>query len=190
MSISAGPAGEPGATRSTTDDRHQVAPDRARTVSLTLNGDERHATTEVRTLLSDLLRHELGATGTHVACEHGSCGACTVLVDDLPVRSCLILAPQVDGCRVDTVESVAVDEDGALNRIARALHDEHGMQCGFCTPGIVVSMTAALRDGVGVDEALDQVLGGHLCRCTGYVNIRAAVRTAFADRDAHGDGAP
>ena len=170
------------------DETGTVVGDRTRTVSLTLDGAPRTVTAEVRTLLSDLLRHQLGATGTHVACEHGSCGACTVLVDDLTVRSCLVLAPQVDGCRVDTVESLALDDGGALGRVAAALHDEHGLQCGFCTPGIVVSMTAALRDGLGVDEALDQVLGGHLCRCTGYVNIRAAVRSAFGDHNGSGDG--
>jgi aerobic-type carbon monoxide dehydrogenase small subunit (CoxS/CutS family) len=153
--------------------------DRTRTIHLTLDGESRTATVEVRTLLSDLLRHELGATGTHVACEHGSCGACTVLVDGVPVRSCLVLAPQVDGADIETVHSLAVDDDGGLGPVATALHEQHGLQCGFCTPGIVVSMTAALRDGVDLDEALDQVLAGHLCRCTGYVNLRAAVRTMF-----------
>ncbi|UDY35472.1 (2Fe-2S)-binding protein [Dermatobacter hominis] len=153
--------------------------DRTRTVRLTLDGTPREATVEVRTLLSDLLRHEWGATGTHVGCEHGSCGACTVLLDGAPVRSCLVLAPQVDGASIETVHGLAVAADGAPGRVAGALHEQHGLQCGFCTPGIVVSMTAALRDGTDVDEALDQVLGGHLCRCTGYVNVRAAVRAAF-----------
>ena len=156
-----------------------TARDRTRTVQLTVDGAPCTATVEVRTLLSDLLRHHSGATGTHVACEHGSCGACTVLVDGVAVRSCLVLAPQADGAEVETVHSLAVGPDGTPERIAQALHEEHGLQCGFCTPGIVVSMTAALRDDLDVDEALDQVLGGHLCRCTGYVNVRAAVRRAF-----------
>ncbi len=160
-----------------------TARDRTRTVRLTVDGAPCAATVEVRTLLSDLLRHHAGATGTHVACEHGSCGACTVLLDGVAVRSCLVLAPQADGTHVETVHSLAVRPDGTPEQVARALHEEHGLQCGFCTPGIVVSMTAAIRDGLDADEALDQVLGGHLCRCTGYVNVRAAGRRALADAD-------
>jgi aerobic-type carbon monoxide dehydrogenase small subunit (CoxS/CutS family) len=149
-----------------------------RTVHLTVNGRPHEATVEVRTLLSDLLRHELGLTGTHVGCEQGACGACTVIVDGRAVRSCLVLAPQADGAVVETVEGVATDD--ALHPVQAALHREHGMQCGFCTAGIVMSLVAAQRSGVPVEEAKEEVLGGHICRCTGYVNIRAAVDAAWA----------
>jgi aerobic-type carbon monoxide dehydrogenase small subunit (CoxS/CutS family) len=151
-----------------------------RTVTLTVNGASRAVTVDVRTLLSDLLRHEFGLTGTHVGCEQGSCGACTVLVDGLAVRSCLAFAPQVEGAAVETVEGVAPAAD-AYHSVQRTLHENHGLQCGFCTPGIVMSLVAAHRAGVDVDIVLDDILGGHLCRCTGYVNIRAAVRAAWQE---------
>lgn len=160
---------------------------------------------EPRTLLVDLLRHHLHLTGTHVGCEQGACGACTVLVDDRPTRSCLVLAPQVDGATVETVEGLALDRPAGptigapkaaagtaprLHAVAEALHDRHGLQCGFCTPGIVVSLVGAERAGLDTTEVLDDVLGGHLCRCTGYVNIRAAIAVAFGDDgDAGADGA-
>ncbi|MCU0272403.1 MAG: (2Fe-2S)-binding protein [Acidimicrobiales bacterium] len=149
-----------------------------RTVALTVNGRPYEATVEARTLLSDLLRHELGLTGTHVGCEQGACGACTVIVDGKAVRSCLMLAPQADGAVVETVEGVASPE--ALHPVQAALHAEHGMQCGFCTAGIVMSLVASQRSGVPVEEATEEVLGGHICRCTGYVNIRAAIDAAWA----------
>jgi aerobic-type carbon monoxide dehydrogenase small subunit (CoxS/CutS family) len=157
-----------------------VSPATERTVTLTVNGASRAVTVDVRTLLSDLLRHELGLTGTHVGCEQGSCGACTVLVDGLAVRSCLAFAPQVEGAAVETVEGVAPAAD-AYHSVQRTLHENHGLQCGFCTPGIVMSLVAAHRAGVDVDIVLDDILGGHLCRCTGYVNIRAAVRAAWQE---------
>lgn len=151
-----------------------------RTLSVTVDGRHHHVVVEGRTLLSDVLRHDLGLTGTHVGCEQGACGACTVVVDGRPVRSCLMLAVQADGSEVATVAGVA--PPGALHAVQQALHERHGLQCGFCTPGIVVSLVAALDTGATVEDALDEVLGGHLCRCTGYVNIRAAVREAWAAR--------
>ena len=155
-----------------------------RDVTVAVDGTEHRLAVEARTLLSDCLRHDAGATDVHVACEQGACGACTVLVDDQPVRSCLLLAVQADGAEITTASALGTPE--SLHPVQQALHDEHGLQCGFCTPGIVVALVAAARRGASEEEALDEVLGGHLCRCTGYVNIRAAVRTAWA---ALGDGA-
>jgi len=152
---------------------------RVRSIALTVNGRHRRVDVEPRTLLSDVLRHHLGLTGTHVGCEQGSCGACTVLLDGAPVRSCLVLAPQADGASIETIEGLHGPE---ADRVRRAMHEHHGLQCGFCTAGIVVSLVDALRDGVSEAEAAGDVLGGHLCRCTGYVNIRAAIAAAWADR--------
>ena len=143
-------------------------------VQVTVNGETRRARTEVRTLLSDFLRHELGLTGTHVGCEHGACGACTVLVDGTAVRACLMLAVQVDGTEVTTVEGLTPDE--GLSPLQDAMWTEHGLQCGFCTSGILCSVEGAVRAGDDVEERLDDLLGGHICRCTGYQNVRAAVR--------------
>jgi aerobic carbon-monoxide dehydrogenase small subunit len=132
----------------------------------------------VRWLLSDVLRHELGLTGTHVGCEHGVCGACTVLVDGQPTRSCLVLGVQVDGHEVTTVEGLA-GSDGTLHPVQQAFVDCHGLQCGFCTPGFVLTIAAFLRENPSQDEdeALEAV-SGNLCRCTGYQNIKAAVLRA------------
>lgn len=143
-------------------------------VAVTVNGARRRAQTEVRTLLSDFLRHDLGLTGTHVGCEHGACGACTVLVDGVSVRACLMLAAQVDGREVTTVEGLA--RDGELSPLQDAMWIEHGLQCGFCTSGILCSIEGAVRAGDDVEARLDDLLGGHICRCTGYQNVRAAVR--------------
>jgi aerobic-type carbon monoxide dehydrogenase small subunit (CoxS/CutS family) len=144
---------------------------------LTVNGVEREADAEPL-LLSDFLRHRLGLTGTHVGCEHGVCGACTVLVDGEPQRSCLILAVQVDGAAVTTVEGLA-GADGALHPVQQAFHECHGLQCGFCTPGFLVSLVSLFRDRPdATEEELLDVLSGHLCRCTGYRNIVAAARLA------------
>ena len=151
--------------------------DTSRTVAFELNGRPVETTVAVRTLASDVLRHHLNATGTHVGCEQGACGACTVLIDGVAQRSCLTLAPQLQGARVETVESVA--PTGGLDPIQQALHDHHGLQCGFCTPGIIMSLVGARRAGVERSVAIDDVLEGHLCRCTGYVNIRAAVDAAW-----------
>jgi aerobic-type carbon monoxide dehydrogenase small subunit (CoxS/CutS family) len=124
-------------------------------------------------LLSDFLRHELGLTGTHVGCEHGVCGACTVIVDGSSIRACLMFAAQVDDAEIETIESLA--KDGALSPLQQAFHDQHGLQCGFCTPGILMSMTACLREPAPDREKLLETLGGHICRCTGYVGIKRAV---------------
>jgi len=148
----------------------------ARRIRLTVNGRPREVEVEPRTLLSDVLRHHLGLTGTHVGCEQGSCGSCTILFDGAPARSCLVLAPQAEGAHIETVEGLAGPEAEAIRR---AMHEAHALQCGFCTAGIVVSLVSALRDGIGQDEAAEQVLGGHLCRCTGYVNIRKAITAAW-----------
>jgi len=142
-------------------------------ITCTLNGVPCSTQADARTLLSDWLRHERGLTGTHVGCEHGVCGACTVLVDGRAVRSCLMLAVQVDGSEVETVESLGTTEE--LGTLQEAFRDSHGLQCGFCTPGILMSLTAAEREGVSVADAAGEVLGGHVCRCTGYQNIRAAI---------------
>jgi aerobic-type carbon monoxide dehydrogenase small subunit (CoxS/CutS family) len=144
-----------------------------RTVTVTVNGTTRTATTEVRTLLSDFLRHGLRLTGTHVGCEQGVCGSCTVLVDGTPVRSCLLLAVQMDGRSVETVEGLADHDE--LSGFQQAMREEHGLQCGFCTPGILISVAAAERDGRTAEQTSTDVLGGHVCRCTGYQGIRAAI---------------
>lgn len=157
-----------------------AAGDLGRDITVTVNGATRTARTEIRTLLSDFLRHELGLTGTHVGCEQGVCGSCTVLVDGVPVRSCLMLAIQVDERTVETVEGLA--DGNGLSGPQRAMLAEHGLQCGFCTPGILMSLTAAERDGLPVDEAVSGVLQGHICRCTGYVGIRAAIERCWRER--------
>ena len=146
-------------------------------VSLTLNGREATGWAEPRMLLSDFLRHELGATGTHVGCEHGVCGAGTVRLDGAPVRTCLTLAVQADGRRVDTVEGLA--PAGELNDLQKAFRRHHALQCGFCTPGILMSLDAWLETGPAPDEAeVRALLSGHLCRCTGYSGIVAAALDA------------
>ncbi len=149
-----------------------------RDIELTVNDQRHRLTCEPRLLLSDALRHQLGLTGTHVGCEQGACGACTVIVDGIAQRSCLMLAVQAEGSEIETIEGVA-GADGD-HPVQEAMHDAHGLQCGFCTPGIVMSLVAAYRRGVPVEEARTEVLGGHLCRCTGYVNIRAAIDAAWA----------
>ncbi len=144
-------------------------------ISLSLNGIERSGYAESRTLLSDFLRHELGATGTHVGCEHGVCGACTVRVDGVAARSCLMLAVQADGRRIDTVEGLA-DRDGLLNDLQLAFKRHHALQCGFCTAGILMSCMDYLeRVPNPSEQQVREMLSGHLCRCTGYTNIVNAV---------------
>lgn len=148
-----------------------------REVRATVNGADVTAQVPVRMLLSDFLRHEVGQTGTHVGCEQGVCGACTVLVDGEAVRACLMLAVQVEGRSVETVESLADGEE--LSSFQQAMKDQHGLQCGFCTPGILMSVSGAQRCGRSVEDAENEVLGGHICRCTGYTSIRAAIRQAW-----------
>jgi len=151
-------------------------------VTARVNGTEYKRVVEPRLLLSDFLRHELGLTGTHVGCEHGICGACTVLVDGLPVRSCLMFAPQADGREITTVEGLATGD--ALNPLQQAFQDAHGLQCGFCTPGILMTLTAFLADNPSPDEAeIREALSGNLCRCTGYQHIVDAVLAATGARD-------
>jgi 2-furoyl-CoA dehydrogenase 2Fe-2S iron sulfur subunit len=151
--------------------------DRVR-LGLTLNGRKMSGEAEPRMLLSDFLRHVLGATGTHVGCEHGVCGCCTVLIDGAAVRSCLTLAVQAEGRAVTTVESLA-DPNGKLNALQQAFQNNHALQCGFCTPGILMSFTDFLARNPRPTEAeVVEVLSGHLCRCTGYAGIVAAVLEA------------
>ena len=153
-------------------------------VALVVNGVPRSAKVPARRLLSDFLRHDLGYTGTHVGCEHGVCGACTVLVDGEPMRSCLLFAVSVDGAAVTTVEGCRAP-DGGLGPVQQAFHECHGLQCGFCTPGFVTTITAYLRENPDPDEeAAREAIGGNLCRCTGYQNIVASVlRAAVLQRD-------
>jgi 2-furoyl-CoA dehydrogenase 2Fe-2S iron sulfur subunit len=152
----------------------RVNPDERRRVSLVLNGKPAAGWAESRTLLSDFLRHELGETGTHVGCEHGVCGACTVRIDGAPSRACLCLAVQVDGRAVDTVEGLA-GLDGALSPLQAAFRKHHALQCGFCTPGLLMSLTALFDgDAVPTEATIRDTVGGHLCRCTGYAGIMAA----------------
>jgi aerobic carbon-monoxide dehydrogenase small subunit len=146
------------------------------TVRLTLNGVPREATVEPRLTLADFLREQCRLTGTHLGCEHGVCGACTVLVDGAAVRSCLMFAVQADGAEVTTIEGIA-SPDGELSPVQAAFSDCHALQCGFCTPGFVVSVTAFLRDNPHpADEDIRDALSGNLCRCTGYQGIVRAVR--------------
>jgi 2-furoyl-CoA dehydrogenase 2Fe-2S iron sulfur subunit len=156
----------------------RVNKDQKARVSLTLNGRKMSAEAEPRMLLSDFLRHSLGVTGTHVGCEHGVCGCCTVQIDGTAVRSCLTLALQAEGRDVKTVESLA-DADGKLNKLQQAFQNHHALQCGFCTPGILMSFTDFLsRNPTPTEDELRDVLSGHICRCTGYAGIMAALKEA------------
>jgi aerobic-type carbon monoxide dehydrogenase small subunit (CoxS/CutS family) len=148
-----------------------------RTIQVLVNGSERRTCVEPRMLLSDALRDGLGLTGTHVGCEQGVCGACTVWLDDEPVRSCLMFAVQADAKRVTTVEGLSAPQ--ALSVLEQEFSRAHALQCGFCTPGILMSVQALLRDNPQPDEqAVRELLSGHLCRCTGYTNIVQAVLAA------------
>ena len=144
-------------------------------VSVTVNGRQYQRDVEPRLLLSDFLRHDLELTGTHVGCEHGVCGACTVLLDGEAVRSCLIFAIQTDGHAVTTVEGLASGDE--LHPLQAAFREQHALQCGFCTAGILMSLVPFLRDSPNPDEQqIREVLSAHLCRCTGYANIVEAVK--------------
>ena len=148
-----------------------------RTIAVTVNGNVYTREVETRMTLVDFLRHELDLTGTHVGCEHGVCGACTVLVGGTSARACLMLAVQCDGQEIATVESLAAGD--RLNPLQQAFQDNHGLQCGFCTPGILMTLTEFLRDHPDPGEAeVREVLSGNLCRCTGYQGIVAAALAA------------
>lgn len=145
-------------------------------IAVTVNGRVRRAEVEARATLVDFVRESCALTGTHVGCEQGVCGACTVLLDGEAVRGCLVFAAQADGCDVVTVEGLS-PPDGSLSPVQRALRAEHGLQCGFCTPGFVVSITALLeRNPHPTEDEIREGLSGNLCRCTGYQGILAAVR--------------
>ena len=162
-------------------------------ITVTVNGAAQRATVESRMTLGDFLRLKAGCTGVHLGCEHGVCGACTVMVDGLAVRSCLMLAVQADGCEVITVEGLA-DADGTLHPVQQALRDCHGLQCGFCTPGVVITLAALTQNGLqpGVEQ-MTAAMSGHICRCTGYQGIRRAIRqlageTVVVGEDPRGEG--
>ena len=147
-------------------------------IELSVNGTTYRRSVESRMLLSDFLRHELRLAGTHVGCEHGVCGACTVLLDGHPIRSCLMLAVQAHAQEISTVEGLAAD-GGKLHPVQQAMHDHHGLQCGYCTPGILMTMTAFLKENTAPSEdEVREALSGNLCRCTGYQNIVDAMLAA------------
>jgi aerobic carbon-monoxide dehydrogenase small subunit len=146
-------------------------------VTVTVNGEQRSAVVDARMTLADFLRHELGLTGTHLGCEHGVCGSCTVLVDGASARSCLMLAAQAAGTEITTIEGLAVD--GALNELQQAMRDSHGFQCGFCTPGFLMTATELLRENPHPsEEEVREAISGNICRCTGYQSIVAGILQA------------
>jgi carbon-monoxide dehydrogenase small subunit len=145
-------------------------------IEVILNGHPVRGRVEARRTLVDFIRIDAGRTGTHIGCEHGVCGACTVMVDGVAVRSCLMLAVQADGREVRTLEGVAAD-DGALSRVQQAMQDEHALQCGFCTPGVVMTLTALTEANPAISHhELEDAVSGHICRCTGYQGIKRVVR--------------
>jgi carbon-monoxide dehydrogenase small subunit len=150
-------------------------------VEMTVNGRTHSGDIEARVSLSDFLRGEAGYTGVHVGCEHGVCGACTVIVDGKAVRSCLMLAVQASGAKITTAEGLAA-ADGTLHPVQQALRDEHGLQCGFCTPGVVMTLAALTGEGKNPsEEQLIAALSGNVCRCTGYQGIRRAAKRLAGD---------
>lgn len=156
--------------------------ERERVIELSVNGERHSGLAETRTSLADFLRHGLGLTGTHVGCEHGVCGACTVLVDGSPTRSCLMLAVQADGTEVATIEGL--QSDGELHPLQEAFRDNHSFQCGFCTPGFMMTALALLRENPDPsDEEIREGLAWNTCRCTGYQSIVDGVRRAAGRLD-------
>lgn len=150
-------------------------------IRLTVNGKAIDARVPARRTLLDFLRADCTLTGTHAGCEHGVCGACTVIVEGAPVRSCLMLSVQANGCEVSTIESIAA-QDGTLDAVQTALHEENGLQCGFCTAGIVMSLVAVQRRKANADRAdFEEAMSGHLCRCTGYQGIKRAIERIAGD---------
>jgi len=152
-------------------------------IALTVNGRAVRETVEPRLLLTDFLRQGLGLTGTHVGCEHGICGACTVLLDGVAVRGCCLLAVQADGCSVSTVESLAGEE--RLGALQESFRRHHALQCGFCTPGILIAATDLLSRGTPSRDEIVDMLSGHLCRCTGYAPIVDAIEACVDSTQAH-----
>jgi carbon-monoxide dehydrogenase small subunit len=149
-------------------------------ISMTVNGRTCTARAEGRMTLGDFLREKAGQTGVHMACEHGVCGACTILVDGVAVRSCLMFAVQADGANITTVEGAAAP-DGSLNPVQQAMRECHALQCGFCTPGVVMTLTSLTQGETRADEkTLLNAMSGHLCRCTGYQGIRKAIKQLAA----------
>ena len=147
------------------------------TITVIINGQSYEREVEPRLLLSDFIRHEIGLTGTHVGCEHGVCGACTILVNGASMRSCLMLAVQADGAELTTVEGLS--RNGELHPVQQAFIDRHGLQCGFCTPGFLISTAELLQGNPNPsDDEIADALGGHLCRCTGYQSILESVQLA------------
>jgi carbon-monoxide dehydrogenase small subunit len=146
-------------------------------IALEVNGAPVAESVPVRKLLSDFIRDDLGLTGTHVGCEHGVCGACTILLDGEPVRSCIMLAVQADGRKLTTVEGITPDE--GLNPLQQAFKDHHGLQCGFCTSGFLMTITGMDPKDYPDDESIRKMLSGNLCRCTGYQNIVEAVKATW-----------
>jgi aerobic carbon-monoxide dehydrogenase small subunit len=157
-------------------------------VEITVNGARRRGCIEPRTTLVDFLREHLGLTGTHVGCEHGVCGACSILLDGVAVRSCLMYAAQADGCAVTTIEGLS-RPDGTPGALQDAFCETHALQCGYCTPGMVIAAHALLEENSAPSEAeIREALSGNLCRCTGYVQIVEAVQLAAARKREHGIG--
>jgi aerobic-type carbon monoxide dehydrogenase small subunit (CoxS/CutS family) len=147
-------------------------------IRFTINGEERQAEVEPRTLLSDFIRHHLGLTGTHVGCEHGVCGACTIVLNGQTVRSCLLFAVQVDGSAIETIEGLGASRD-TLHPLQRAFWEHHGLQCGFCTPAMILAAKEFLEHNPDPsDEEIRQAIAGNICRCTGYTFIVEAIRAA------------
>jgi aerobic carbon-monoxide dehydrogenase small subunit len=160
-----------------------------RTIRVTVNGRAHDKTVEVRKTLADFLREDLGLTGTHLGCEHGVCGACTIVVDGAAVRSCLLFAAQMHGRTIETVESLA--DGDRLNPLQEAFWEHHGLQCGFCTPGFLMTLTCFLRDNPRPSEPeIREAISGNLCRCTGYKNIVTAALAAAEKMAASPSGTP
>jgi len=156
-----------------------------RIVRVKVNGIERTGIAEPRMLLADFLRHELELTGTHIGCEHGVCGACTVRVDGEPVRSCIMFAVQADGSEIDTIEGVA--PKGGLSVVQESFREKHGLQCGFCTPGMVIAVESLLKENPDPTEnEIREYLSGNVCRCTGYVGIVEAAKLAASKLNGKG----
>jgi aerobic-type carbon monoxide dehydrogenase small subunit (CoxS/CutS family) len=154
-----------------------VEPVSSKTVTVEINGERYEREVEARRLLIHFIRDDLGLTGSHIGCDTGNCGACTILVNGVVVKSCMMLAVQADGAKIETVEGLA--QDGELNGLQQAFSDNHALQCGYCTPGMLMSATALLRANPGPnEEEIRKAIQGNICRCTGYVNIVEAIKAA------------